>query len=83
MPKTTYHCPDGSLIEAWYPGTDTATIVYQGRSIEMTSAVSASGARYVGGSWEWWTKGMTEGTLAPLAEGESIATAGGMTCTAR
>ena len=82
MRKTTYHCPDGSFIEAWYPTTDTARIVYQGRSIEMTSAVSASGARYVGAGWEWWTKGMTEGTLSPLAEGESIATASGMTCTA-
>lgn len=80
--KTTYQCPDGSLIEAWYPTTDTARIVYQGRSIEMASAVSASGARYIGGGWQWWTKGMTEGMLSPLAEDESIASAKGMTCTA-
>lgn len=82
MPKTTYHCPDGSLIEAWYPTTDTARIDYRGRSIDMTSVVSASGARYVGGGWQWWTKGMTEGMLSPLAEGESIAAAKGITCTA-
>lgn len=81
VPKTTYLCPDGSVIEAWYPTTDTARVVYQGRSIEMTSVVSASGARYVGGGWQWWTKGTTEGMLSPLAEGESIASASGMTCT--
>ncbi len=83
MPKTTYQCTDGSIIEAWYPTTDTARIVYQGRSIEMTSAVSASGARYVGDGWQWWTKGMTEGMLSPLAEGESIASARGIDCTTR
>lgn len=83
MQKTTYHCPDGSFIDAWYPTADTARIVYQGRSIEMISTVSASGTRYVGGGWEWWTKGMSEGTLAPLAGGERIATASGLTCTAR
>lgn len=79
----TYHCPDGSVVEAWYPTTGTARLHYQGRSIDMTSAVSASGARYVGGGWEWWTKGMTEGMLSPLAKGESIASVRGVTCFAQ
>lgn len=82
-PQMTYYCPDDSFIDAWYPTPGTARIVYQGQSIEMISAVSASGARYVGGGWQWWTRGMTEGQLSPLAEGENIASAGGMTCTVR
>lgn len=48
----------------------------------MRIAVSASGARYVGGGWEWWTKGATEGTLSPLKPGEDIASAAGAICTA-
>lgn len=80
--KTSYQCDDGSVVEASYPTTDTAEVVIEGKSIEMTSAVSASGARYVGGGWEWWTKGMTEGMLSPLAEGETTASAPGVNCTA-
>lgn len=82
LAKTTYRCSDGSVVEAWYPTTNTAKIRYQGRSLELTSAISASGARYIGSGWQWWTKGLTEGLLAPLADGESIASAPGVTCTA-
>ncbi len=73
MLKTNCHCPSNLLIEAWYPTTNTARIIYQGKSIEMTSAVSASGVRCVGGGWQWWTKGMSDGMLSPLAVDESIA----------
>lgn len=51
---------------ASYPYTDAATIKYKGRNYDMRIAVSASGARYVGGALEWWTKGSgagSEGTL--------------------
>ncbi|MEW4467656.1 MliC family protein [Parasphingorhabdus sp. JC815] len=80
--KTTYKCEDGTVVEASYPDTDTATVVIGDKTVEMTTEVSASGARYVGDSWEWWTKGMTEGMLAPLAEGETTASAKGVNCTA-
>ena len=82
-PKTTYACTDGSTVEAWYPTTDSARILHKGDTVELTVAISASGARYVGGGWQWWTKGMTEGTLSPLAAGEDIASSPGVTCTAR
>lgn len=78
----TYKCADGSTVEAWYPRTDTAKIRHNGREMEMKLAISASGARYVGDVWQWWTKGMSEGLLAPLAEGESIASASGTVCKA-
>lgn len=80
--QTSYRCADGSIVEASYPTTDTARILYDGGVIDMTIAVSASGARYVGGGWEWWTKGTTEGTLSALAPGEEIASAPGISCAA-
>ncbi len=80
--KTSYQCDDGALVEASYPTTDTAIVVIQGKAIELNIAVSASGARYVGGGWQWWTKGMTAGMLSPLAEGEVTASAKGVNCTA-
>ncbi len=77
-----YVCEDGSTVEARYPTPDGARIGYQGRTIDMTIARSASGARYVGGGWEWWTRGMIEGTLTPLGPGEEIASAPGLGCAA-
>lgn len=80
---TRYACPDGSIVTARYPNTDTAQITHNGQTIDMQIAVSASGARYVGGGWEWWTKGATEGTLSQLQPGEDTASAAGMTCAAQ
>ena len=80
---TTYACTDGSIVHASYPTTDTARVSYNGRTIAMTIAVSADGARYVGGGWEWWTKGMTEGTLSALAPREPVAPGPGLICTAK
>lgn len=61
-----YLCRSGETIVATYPSTDSAIIKYKGSSYNMQIAVSASGARYVGGKLEWWTKGSgagSEGTL--------------------
>lgn len=78
---TRYLCEDGSAVEAVYPDVNSARIRYKGQSIEMKLAVSASGARYTGGGWQWWTKGLTEGYLTPLPPGEEIAPTTGITCT--
>ena len=62
----SYACKSGASLLASYPSTDTATIEYQGARHELQIAVSASGARYVGKGFEWWTKGSgagSEGTL--------------------
>lgn len=79
---TQYACADGTTVAARYPTTESAQISFDGQTIDMEIAMSASGARYVGGGWEWWTKGMTEGTLSKLAPGEAIASAAGTLCTA-
>lgn len=70
-----YRCESGETIAATYPSTDSATVQYKGSNYDMHIAVSASGARYVGGELEWWTKGSgpgSEGTLfRHMADGTS------------
>ena len=80
---TYYICEDGSTIAARYPTPDTARILHEERSIDLNLARSASGARYVGEGWQWWTKGMIEGTLTSLAANEEVASASGLACAAR
>ncbi|NHN36171.1 META domain-containing protein [Pseudomaricurvus alcaniphilus] len=76
----TYFCDDGATVKATYPTKDKARIVYKGQTFDTTITQSASGSRYTGGGWEWWSKGRVEAHLAPLAAGETIASARGITC---
>lgn len=70
-----YRCESGETIAAAYSSTDSATVQYKGSSYNMQIAISGSGARYVGGELEWWTKGSgpgSEGTLfRHMADGTS------------
>ena len=75
-----YHCADGEVVRASYPTSDTAIVEFAGRSRTLKTAASASGARYVGDGLQWWTKGLTEGVVSPLAAGEDIASASGVNC---
>lgn len=77
---TTYACSDGQTVQAAYPDTNTALVKIKGQAYTLHIALSGSGARYVGDGWQWWTKGMKDGMLAPLAAGETIASAPGVTC---
>jgi membrane-bound inhibitor of C-type lysozyme len=81
-PVTTYSCADGRTVRASYPDTETAIVEVDGRSRTLKIAISASGARYTGDGFQWWTKGMTQGQLSPLAAGEDIASAPGVNCLA-
>jgi len=78
----TYTCDDGRTVQAVYPDTETAVLMFDGQTHRLHTAISADGARYVGKHWQWWTKGMHEGRLAPLKPGETIASASGVSCTA-
>ena len=63
---TQYECDSGESVSVSYPSTETAKVSYQGQDYAMKIAVSGSGARYVGGKYEWWVKGDgpdAEGTL--------------------
>lgn len=82
-PKLTdYACADGRTVRAGYPDRETAVLTVGDHTYTLKIARSASGARYTGYGLQWWTKGMTEGRLAPLKPGEEIASAAGVECRA-
>lgn len=75
-----YRCQDGEMLRALYPDDDTAEIDYLDKHHTMKIVRSASGARYVGDGMQWWTKGVMQGAISPLAEGEDIASAPAVNC---
>ena len=78
----TYTCDDGRTVRAAYPDTNTAELTFDRQTHRLHIAISASGARYIGDGWQWWTKGMQQGWLAPLQPGESYASAADVACRA-
>ncbi|HET9032844.1 MAG TPA: MliC family protein [Dokdonella sp.] len=78
-----YRCESGETVIATYPSTDSATVQYKGNRHEMQIAVSGSGARYVGGELEWWTKGSGHGSEGTLFQHRDDGTSGDSieTCT--
>ncbi len=64
-----YACDRGSRVQATYTGQH-ARVILNGRALEMDTARSGSGARYVGGGYTWWTKGKN----ADLYKGVHLAT---------
>lgn len=69
-----YACESGKVVTVTYPDTETARVSYDGRDYVLTSAVSASGARYAGQGLEWWTAsrdGQESGTLSRLAPNDT------------
>src|SRR5699024_6001330 len=73
---TSYACENGATIVASYPDVDSAIIQYQGGSHALHIAKSASGARYVGGDIEWWTKGSGAGSRGTLFRHNEDGTSG-------
>ncbi len=61
-----YVCAGNTRVQATYAGQH-ARVVFYGGALEMDTAISASGARYVGGGYTWWTNGRT----AELYRGET------------
>lgn len=53
---TLYSCVQGTKVEAQYVGQK-AWVVINGKRLLMQTTRSASGARYIGGGYTWWTKG--------------------------
>jgi len=65
-----YRCESGEVIHARYDeATDTIRVRYRGVTVDTSPVMSASGARFAGGEWVWWSKG-TEGTLFTLLPGD-------------
>ncbi|BCT67274.1 hypothetical protein NNRS527_00856 [Nitrosospira sp. NRS527] len=71
-----YHCKSGYTVDASYRSDTTAIMQYEGRAREMIVAISGSGARYVGGGLEWWTKGVGQGSQGTLFRHEDDGTTG-------
>lgn len=72
----SYHCKSGEKIAASYPTTDSATVQYKGINYPLHIAASGSGARYVGGNLEWWTKGSGRGSEGTLFRHKADGTSG-------
>lgn len=63
---TQYSCNNGDTITVRYPSAGHAVIHFHGQDRPMHIAISASGARYVGKNYEWWTRGNGHNAKATL-----------------
>lgn len=74
--EANYACDSGATVDVRYDNTNpdapTATLRYKGRSFEMYSVLSGSGARYATGQGlspdhglQWWIKG-DEATMSEM-----------------
>lgn len=62
----SYTCASGAVADATY-WNDAATVVYDGVTHDVSATEAASGVRYVGGTFVWWTDG-SEATVYALDE---------------
>lgn len=83
-PMVGYACESGTTIQARYPDSATAELVYRGQTLALRAAVAASGARYVGEGVEWWTanrNGEESATLSRLGPNDQTGAAVMERCT--
>jgi len=76
-------CADGRTVRAVFLDPETLTLHIGSDTIAMHGATAASGARYIGEGWQWWTKGLQQASLTRLKPGEEIASANGVECKVR
>ncbi len=73
--KVSYTCDTLKGLTATYinaPPTALATVAFKDEFVVMANVLAASGARYAGDRFVWWTKGNT-GSLYDLTKGENAA----------
>lgn len=71
--KVSYTCDTLKVLTATYinaPPTSLATVAFKDEFVVMANVLAASGARYAGDRFIWWTKGNT-GSLYDLTKGEN------------
>ncbi|MES1925514.1 MliC family protein [Salinisphaera sp. T31B1] len=66
-----YRCQSGETARARYPDATAAEVSYGNKSYDLRIAMSADGARYIGDSREWWTKGSGPGATALFTDTDS------------
>lgn len=89
----TYLCANGQVVQAQYDARaedsddpivsasrNGAFVTIDGRGIRMLQGASANGVRYIGGGYQWWTRGLQTANLAPLGPNESTASNPGTEC---
>ena len=70
--SATYLCDNEQALQVHYINAAPnflAIVPVDGQSHIFATTISASGARYVSGPFEWWSKG-GEGTLRDLTQGD-------------
>lgn len=70
MIPVEYSCGEGETLQVTYVNAGEnrlAILPVEGASRIFVNVISASGARYVAGKYEWWSKGDT-GSLTDLIE---------------
>lgn len=79
--SVAYECPQGEITATYYDAGDNhlAAVIIDGRTVVMANVISASGAKYAGGPYIWWTKG-DEASFEDLMKGEDAAP---IICTAK
>ncbi|MGA4608439.1 MliC family protein [Pseudoalteromonas maricaloris] len=65
-----YQCDNDSVIKVDYNDSDKATVHFNEQVVKMKIARSASGAKYQGDGFVWWTKN-DEGMLLRQEEGKN------------
>lgn len=71
-----YRCDDGRLVEVDYVNAgpvSLAVLDFQGEFVVAANVIAASGARYAGGRYVWWSRGRDEATLETLGADEGEA----------
>ncbi|QKJ87057.1 lysozyme inhibitor [Paramixta manurensis] len=69
--RLVYHCDDGTQLSVTYYNNDLnrlAVVAIPGQGeVVMANVIAASGAKYDGNAFEWWTKG-NSGTFSRLMD---------------
>ena len=77
-----YQCGDKTISVAFGEGEAPAVLSFDGKTLTLPHAISASGARYADDQGnELWTKGMTDGMLTLAGEAQRLCTAQTRTAT--
>jgi len=71
-----YRCDDGRLVEVDYINAGSvslAVLTFDGAFVVASNVIAASGARYAGDRYVWWSRGRDEATLETVGapEGEA------------
>ena len=64
-----YLCTSGERPVASYPSPETAVLSYRGEQHRLQRVRSASGVRYAGDNFTWWTKGSEASLIALESDG--------------